>query len=445
MLAFPPTHPLTNSPLFPTQIGTQRNEGDTWWRGDMWQGVRGDVWWRGDTRQRAWQRGDMWQGGNTTGRRDRVKQRRQATWHWRPGEGNAWRWGDAMKVTGWGEGNVSQRQHETEGAGDQREGIGQHLKKKKKEKTHQASAASCHAFMSRKGAASWKKRDNPPCGLPARGGSSVSVERKDDQWEREKKRTCIAAGGQKWSEWVQCVTWKMWHYLGMFPRLTLWCIGNSLSCAPLVPPPPHPSSAHDTAPSLLHHTLRRDAPSSLPTSWDTMLPSFLIVCLFLLLFSSPFFSLLPLTFSLFSAGIWGPLLLANMRAGCPPDFTRPCCALLQHECKAHTGLFVFFFFFFSFADHHTPLSAPPSHVAPSLCVTPLPHCAFIMHRRPCCVVSRLRHVLCCVAPSPCVAPLSRLALPCRDTQFKLRWKWRRAWVGGWAGWNVSKCKHVRVL
>jgi hypothetical protein len=46
---------------------------------------------------------------------------------------------------------------------------------------------------------------------------------------------------------------------------------------------------------------------------------------------------LPLTISLLSAGIWGPLLLANARAGCPPFFTRARCALLQLKREAHAG------------------------------------------------------------------------------------------------------------
>ena len=126
--------------------------------------------------------------------------------------------------------------------------------------------------------------------------------------------------------------WQMCHCLGKFPRLTLcraWKLSKSFSCVPQFPLPASPLTLllrHDTAPSFSHHNLRcvfslaslSDAPSSLPTFWGTMPPYFLR---FVFFFSSPFFSLLPLTFSLFSAGIWGPLLLANARVGCPPVFT----------------------------------------------------------------------------------------------------------------------------
>jgi hypothetical protein len=80
---------------------------------------------------------------------------------------------------------------------------------------------------------------------------------------------------------------------------------------------------------------------------------------------------LPLTISL-SAGIWGPLLLANARAGCPPFFTCARHALLQLECEVHAGSF-----FLSFSFHSLTAAPPPSRVAPSsrvaLVVCPLSH------------------------------------------------------------------------
>ena len=183
-----------------------------------------------------------------------------------------------------------------------------------------------------------------------------------------------------------------------------------------------------------------------------------MVRLFHLLFSSPFFSLLPLTFSLFLAGIWGPLLLANVRAGCPPVFTRAHRALLQHEREAHAGSFVRFFFFFSFADHRAPLTAPPSRVALSLCVAPLSRVA--TRRRPCRaapsprvappsrvaapVASRLRHASPLshrVAPSPRVSPSSRLASPRRDARFKPAVEMEES-VSGRVG--RVECKQVRA-
>ena len=176
-----------------------------------------------------------------------------------------------------------------------------------------------------------------------------------------------------------------------------------------------------------------------------MPPSFLMVRLFLLLFSSPFFSLLPLTFSLFSAGIWGPLLLANARAGCPPVFTRARRALLQHEREAHAGSFVCFFFFFSFSDHRAPLSAPPSLVAPSLYVAPSSRVAAP-------VASRLRRALrlrhaspplsrrAFVTHRPCRVA-SRLASPRRDARFKPVVEMEES-VSGWVG--RVECRRVQA-
>ena len=87
----------------------------------------------------------MAKGGHVaSGRCDRVTQRR---WH---GEGDTWQWGDTAKATGWGEGDMWRRQCETEGAGDQREGNGQHLKKKKKKR--------CTRCLQRRATRLWAER-----------------------------------------------------------------------------------------------------------------------------------------------------------------------------------------------------------------------------------------------------------------------------------------------
>jgi hypothetical protein len=63
-----------------------------------------------------------------------------------------------------------------------------------------------------------KKRDNPPRGLPVRGSSYVPVKRKAKVSGNEKKKGKVYMH-RCWG--AQCVTWQMWHCLGMFPRLTL--------------------------------------------------------------------------------------------------------------------------------------------------------------------------------------------------------------------------------
>jgi hypothetical protein len=58
------------------------------------------------------------------------------------------------------------------------------------------------------------KGDNPPRSLPARGGSHVPVERRNDQQEREKKKKkkymhrCWVAEVQKWGLSTVCDVWR---------------------------------------------------------------------------------------------------------------------------------------------------------------------------------------------------------------------------------------------
>ena len=89
-----------------------------------------------------------------------------------------------------------------------------------------------------------------------------------------------------------------------------------------------------------------------------------------------------------------PLSLANVRA-------RHCTLLPLPHVRRVPVRFSFSFFLFSFADRRAILSAPPSHVAPSLCVVlrlchvlPLSRCAFVM-----------RHS-CRIVPLSCVTPVA---------------------------------------
>ena len=264
--------------------------------------------------------------------------------------------------------------------------------------------------MSGKGRRREKKGDNPPRRLPARGGSSVPVERRNGRREGETKNAPASLlGGQKWTRWSECVTWQMCHCLGKFPRLTL-CRVETLSrssASPQFSPYQLPLLLrHDAAPSFSRHNLRRIFSRGVSLG-RTLLPAYILgytASSFpygssFSFFSSPFFSLLPLTISLLSAGIWGPLLLANARAGCPPFFTRACCALLQLTPVRS--------FAFSFSFHS--LTAAPS--CPPLChASPMSHRIAPLSRiAP--VASRLRHALPSsrVTPSLRVAPLSRIA------------------------------------
>ena len=77
-----------------------------------------------------------------------------------------------------------------------------------------------------------------------------------------------------------------------------------------------------------------------------------------LLFLSSFL----LTVSLFSAGTWDPLSLANAWAGCPPFFSRARCALLPLT-NARRFVFVLLILFL-FADRPALLFAPSPRVAP---------------------------------------------------------------------------------
>jgi hypothetical protein len=231
------------------------------------------------------------------------------------------------------------------------------------------------------------------------------------------------------------------------------------TCASPYQPPPHPSSAHDAAPSLSRHALRHvfslaplsDAPSSLPTLWDTP-PPLPLVCLFFLLF----FSLLPLTISLlFSQQVYGTFLsLANVRA---------CCCAVFSPTNARCTPVRFFFLSFSFHSltaapscpslHHMSLLlhppiatchlrphhvVPSSHVAPAalhIChVLSLSHTPFVTHRShpvmlPSCVDCPL---------SPHVVPMPRAfamcgsccAVPLSPPQTQGE---ELMWSSGWAG------------
>ena len=76
-----------------------------------------------------------------------------------------------------------------------------------------------------------------------------------------------------------------------------------------------------------------------------------------------------LTLSLFSAGVWDPLLLANARGGFSPIFhVRPLHPSSAHEHEAHAGTFFSSFSFF-FADRPALLFAPSPHVA-TCCPSP---------------------------------------------------------------------------
>ena len=193
----------------------------------------------------------------------------------------------------------------------------------------------------------------------------------------------------------------------------------SKSCRSPPPPPltsltPHPGLTH-----LLRHLIPfaprlgrvfslaclSDAPSSL----RKFLGVFILVRIFLfLLFLSSFL----LTISLFSAGTWDPLSLANARAGCPPFFSRARCALLP---LTNARRFVFFLHFhFLFADHPALLFAPLPRVAPPLAAPR--HASHFATRRP---SSRVTRPL-VVSPSRHASPLrhaSRCASvtrpPCR--------------------------------
>ena len=151
-----------------------------------------------------------------------------------------------------------------------------------------------------------------------------------------------------------------------------------------------------------------------------------------LLFLSSFL----LTVSLFSAGTWDPLSLANAWAGCPPFFSCARCALLPLT-NARRFAFVLLILFL-FADRPALLSAPslratrrpspydaPRHasrvllvVPPSRHASPLRHASrrASVTRPPCrvappscapLVASRLRHV---PSLSRRVAPSSRVPL-----------------------------------
>ena len=184
----------------------------------------------------------------------------------------------------------------------------------------------------------------------------------------------------------------MCHCLGKFPRLTL-CRVETLSRSS-APPQFSPYQLplllrHNAALSFSRHNLRRIFLRGVSLGC-TLLPAYILGYTaasfpygssFSFFFSSPFFSLLPLTISLLSAGIWGPLLLANARAGCPPFFTRACCALLQ---LTPVCSFAFSFSFHSLTAapscpplcHASPMSrriAPLSRITPvasRLCHTP---------------------------------------------------------------------------
>ena len=195
-----------------------------------------------------------------------------------------------------------------------------------------------------------------------------------------------------------------------FPQLTLCCVETPSRSS--VPPQFSPYQLplllrHDTTPSFSRHNLRRICSRGVSLR-HTLLPAYILGYTaasfpyglsFSFFFSSPFFSLLPLTISLLSAGIWGPLLLANARAGCPPFFTRTCCALLQ---LTPVRLFAFSFSFHSLTA--TPSCPPLCHASPmSRHVAPLSRVAP--------VTLRLCHTppSSCVTPSLHVAPLSRIA------------------------------------
>ena len=178
--------------------------------------------------------------------------------------------------------------------------------KKKKRRTRRLQRRATRYERKGRGVVK-KKRDNPPRGLPARGGSSVPVERKDGQREREKNAHASLLGGRSGVSTV-CDVANV-ALFGNVPTVDFVTRGNSKLCptpAPQVPLTSLPLvMRHAAAPSLSRHASRRvfsldsllDAPSSLPTFWDT--PPLPFGSFFFLLV----FSLLPLTISLLLAGI----------------------------------------------------------------------------------------------------------------------------------------------
>ena len=143
-----------------------------------------------------------------------------------------------------------------------------------------------------------------------------------------------------------------------------------------------------------------DAPSSLRKFWGV---SILVRVFLFFLFPSSFL----LTVSLFSAGTWDPLSLANARAGCAPFFSRARCALLP---LTNARRFVFFLLFlFLFADRPALLFAPSPRVAPPLAAPR--HASPLAMRR----------------ASPRVAPrhASRVPLSCRPLATRLLFATRR--------------------
>ena len=157
-----------------------------------------------------------------------------------------------------------------------------------------------------------------------------------------------------------------------------------------------------------------DAPSSLRKFWGV---SILVRVFLFFLFPSSFL----LTVSLFSAGTWDPLSLANARAGCPPFFSRARCALLP---LTNARRFVFFLLFlFLFADRPALLFAPSPCVAPPLAAPR--HASRFATRRP---SSRITRPL-VVSPSRHVSPLRHASRrtsitrpPCRvASRFATRW------------------------
>ena len=220
----------------------------------------------------------------------------------------------------------------------------------------------------------------------------------------------------------------------------------SKSCRSPAPPSPHSLTPHP----VLTLPLRRlipfaprlgcvfslapllDAPSSLHKFWGV---SILVRVFLFFLFPSSFL----LTVSLFSAGTWDPLSLANARAGCPPFFTRARCALLPRTNARRFVFSLLFLFHFLFSDRATLLFAPslratrhPSPAPTMRCASPrvAPHRALP------------RTLLAARRPSPCVALRHALRLithralphvgfchtsPCHVATLglDLRWRWRR--------------------